>query len=285
LEPKSLVVVCVTLMLIQSASAAAVCSIEQANELLNHRKFSEALEVLDTLARSEPNNGKVYLDRAIALGELHRYDEALGDLEKAKELEPGNWRVFRTSGVINRMIGNFEEALTDLNAAVTIDPKIQELYVQRGYCYLRLGVYRRNLISIANVFDASERFATPSPKSLFEKSLTDYDQAIRMNPKDALARAAQGDCLEKLNRLPDAMASFNKAIQLDRKNLGALLGRASVCCKLEKFQQAVDDCTTIIEEVNPTYPAAYKQRSIALHGLGKHDLAQEDLSKFDSLSK
>ena len=64
-----------------------------------------------------------------------------------------------------------------------------------------------------------------------EAALQDYGAAIAARPSSALARFNRGVLLDRLARLPEAVADFNAALELDpgnadfRHNRGFSLGR------------------------------------------------------------
>jgi tetratricopeptide (TPR) repeat protein len=54
-----------------------------------------------------------------------------------------------------------------------------------------------------------------------EKAIADYDEAIRLDPKQAAAHANRGIAWQKLGRYDIASADWKEAIRLDPKNVNA----------------------------------------------------------------
>ena len=75
----------------------------------------------------------------------------------------------------------------------------------------------------------------------FERALPDYDQAIALDPRNAIAHANRGSVYAMRNRFDLALADFNKALELQPDFLDALRGRGMVHQVEGRHEEAVRD--------------------------------------------
>jgi tetratricopeptide (TPR) repeat protein len=66
-----------------------------------------------------------------------------------------------------------------------------------------------------------------------DEALASYDMAIKHNPTYSMAYNNRGVCLEDLNRFEDAIASYDMAIKHNSNNVNAINNRKLLLEKLE----------------------------------------------------
>jgi tetratricopeptide (TPR) repeat protein len=75
----------------------------------------------------------------------------------------------------------------------------------------------------------------------WEKALSDFEEALRYIPEDALVIASCGVTYRLMGRLQDALANLNHAITLDEKFAWAINNRGVVYAQLGRYQDALAD--------------------------------------------
>lgn len=97
-----------------------------------------------------------------------------------------------------------------------------------------------------------------------EIAITHFTKLIQKNPKDAVPYAHRGKAYSGLKRYPEAMADYEKAIELDPKLPGAYVGRAVVRYTQEDYDGSWEDvhkAESLGGEFWPAFLEALKERS------------------------
>jgi len=120
-------------------------------------------------------------------------------------------------------------------------------------------------------------------RGLYNEALADYQKAVDLSPSYTEAYINRGSLLVKLNRVDLAIADYNHAIALNPAryeayfNLGLLYGRTGFTGR------AIEYFSKVIE-INPGYAEAYKNRGLSYFYAGRYDSALEDFNKAIALS-
>ena len=112
----------------------------------------------------------------------------------------------------------------------------------------------------------------------YKEAIADYDKAIELNPQYALAYNNRGIAKLHLGDSKEAIADYNKAIELDPKYAKAYCNRGIANCDLGNYEKSITDCNKAIE-LNPQDADAYHNRGNAELELGKYKEAIEDYNK------
>jgi len=114
-------------------------------------------------------------------------------------------------------------------------------------------------------------------------AIEDYDEAIRLNPKDADAYFSRGNAYYSLNKKERAIEDYDKAIRLNSQFADAYHNRGTTYCDLGQFERAIEDYDEAIR-LNPKDAIAYNSRSNAYKLQGKKAEAIADFEKFITLT-
>jgi tetratricopeptide (TPR) repeat protein len=115
-------------------------------------------------------------------------------------------------------------------------------------------------------------------KKRLEAAITDYTEAIRLNPNDAYAYFRRGYTYGKLKQDDKAVHDYTKAIQLKPDYADAYHNRGYAYGKLKQYDKAVDDYTKAIQ-LKPDGAGAYFNRGSAYGKLKQYDKAVDDYTK------
>lgn len=83
------------------------------------------------------------------------------------------------------------------------------------------------------------------------EALKDFEQALAIEPNNAVSRNARGLLLEKMGRPDAALADFEAAVQEDKgANVDFLRNRGLCCRALKDYNKAVQDFDRYPDAVN-----------------------------------
>jgi len=112
----------------------------------------------------------------------------------------------------------------------------------------------------------------------FAAALRNCEQAIAVNSGDPEAHNVRGNVLLRLKRYDDAVASFDKVIELKPDYPQPYNSRGNALQALRRFDEAVESYETAIA-LKPDYAAAYSNRGNALQSLERFENAIESYGK------
>lgn len=112
----------------------------------------------------------------------------------------------------------------------------------------------------------------------YEEALLDFDKAVELLPKYAMAYYNRGNLYQKQKKYEQALADFNYAIRYRRNFDKAYNNRGTLYKETNRLDEALVDYDRAIS-LNPDYHMAYNNRG-TVHILQKqYQLAVEDLDK------
>ena len=114
-------------------------------------------------------------------------------------------------------------------------------------------------------------------------AIDDYDEAIRINPKDAVAYFNRGTTYHSLNKKKRAIEDYDQAIRLNPEYADAYHNRGTTYRDLGQFKRAIEDYDQAIH-LNPGDAVAYSNRGNAYKLQDKKAEAIADFEKFITLT-
>ncbi len=239
--------------------------------------YEHALANFDTALVMEPWNRKVHQDRAQTYSRLGDSERAFFDTAEAQHLagpprsltrpssspRPGTLGFDGALGVTplpslaakdqasvsreyseimkaiqkSRESGDYDKAIELCNKALALD----------------LNLVRRSIVTL-------ERGSLLAHKGEYEKAAVDYDEAIKINPRNALAYVFRAGTLDDLGESDDALKDYAEAIRINPREYFAYCYRGASFFRQGEFQNALTDFAKAIE-MNPTRPDAYVCRA------------------------
>lgn len=108
-----------------------------------------------------------------------------------------------------------------------------------------------------------------------------YDEIIRKDPDDWVARTAAGEFLSQQNRYPEAIRYLDQILAKGRVNTFALERRAYYHACQNNWRLALNDYSTLLK-ITPDDRQALKNRSLIYQRMGRMDLARKDLQAIEA---
>jgi len=115
-----------------------------------------------------------------------------------------------------------------------------------------------------------------------ERAISDYSQAIQLAPTEALYYVDRGNAYDDLGKSRRAIEDYDAAIRIDQKDAGTYYNRALAYNKLGQHERAIEDYSHAIQ-LDPNYVQAYENRGWTYQALGKTKQAQTDFDKAKKL--
>lgn len=169
--------------------------------LLQRGELREAVPLMESLLRADPENVDVLYNLGMAHSDMGQLDEAVALLSRTVELDPDNDNALVALGVAHQREGDTDEALAALREAVSLNPA-------NSFAHRNLGA----------VLASSGRFGEAEPY---------LREAVRIAPSDQQAVYGLAATLEKLGdgQLGEADELYQRAISLDPTSQVAELAR------------------------------------------------------------
>jgi tetratricopeptide (TPR) repeat protein len=231
---------------------------------LSLKRQDLAIADLNQVILGAPSDALAYYDRAVAYEVTGRIDAAEADYRKVVSLTPAFAPASAALGRLDSKV-NADLALAELGTAIRLDPKSPALKT-RAILYLSIQQPEHAIpdldLAIAN--DPSDdaawanRGVAKSRTGDLAGATVDCTRAIEIAPTVANL-VNRGNAYANLHRPNEALADFDTALQLEPRNLPALLGRANADYASRRLSASLDDFTRVIG-ADPSNALAYFKR-------------------------
>ena len=214
------------------------------------KRYPVAIAWLDSAIKTVPTNGNYWVNRGIA--RLERGDKAGAgsDYEQALKLDPENSLALHNMAILKSLTGDSDAAEKLLSESIEKNEKLPYPRAERAYQRLQ--------------------------QNDLQGALEDYNEVIRLEPKDDENYLNRGLVKEKMKDHEGALADFVTAIGLNEKNARTWVSRGNMMSKLNQWTEAIEDYTIAIS-IDATHGLAYHNRAIGFQHTGKIKEACEDL--------
>lgn len=190
-------------------------------------------------------------------------------------------------GVLERRI----EACTRLldEDALSVEDLLQIL-MNRGFAYGASGEHGRSVTDFSEAIrlDPSLTFAYfgrgVAYFSLkdFSQAIADYDAVVRLEPGNPYVYAYRGDVYLALDEYDRAVVDYDRSIRLDENNPDAFAGRASAYSGKGEYDRTILDYSKAIR-LDPRSASAYTFRGIAYFLTARYRPAIDDFEQAGKL--
>jgi tetratricopeptide (TPR) repeat protein len=239
------------------------------------------------------NQPQVFLDRAWMYADLKDIDHMVADSTAAIKLAPKNPWTYHTRSWASRVKKNYQQSLVDITEAIRLSP-LASFYRERGMTYLEL----REWDPAISDFDEAIRLDPAEHQALIHlgrayrakgellKSRPFYDTAIRLNPVDSAYYLERGWAELEAKELDLAIADFNAALKLNPEEHRALASLGGIYRGKGDPHRAIAVLSEAIR-LKPEAADAYRERGLCYNLISDWDRAIADfkmLRKLDPAS-
>ena len=175
------------------------------------------------LISSRSHLAEAYGNRAIAHYAKNNTTQSLADLEEAIRINPREPIFFANRGVARISLRQHDLAIKDFDQAIQLNPSYAFAYFQRG----RAHNDQKNWDRAIEDFGHSIRLR-PDSKAYEERgyarlskndlvgALSDYSEAIKLDPLSHIAFNGRGVAYERQGRRSEALEAYRKAVSLNQ---------------------------------------------------------------------
>ena len=117
-----------------------------------------------------------------------------------------------------------------------------------------------------------------SNEGRWEEAVTEYDEAIRLNPRDSLAYYNRAGAYRNLGEYQMAIQDYEQVLGLNPRDALAYDSRADAYLELGEYQLAIQDYDEALN-IFPQLGEAYAGRARSYQYLGKDSKAQQDVER------
>ena len=288
--------------------------LERGNQLWRLRRYPEAIQAFEAAIKQKPKFIHLaYYGKGLALSSSQKRPEAITAFEQAVKSQPDFVPAWLYLSVVYRQSNQLDKALAAIDKAIQLQPNNPNLYNEKSAVLIDLNRYREAAAAINKAIELSPRATFYMNRGVAKSGLgdkqaaiQDYNQAIKINPNDALAYRNRGLDHYKLGDKQAAIQDFNQALKINPNFADAYLTRGVVYYELGDKQKAREDLQRAAQlfmaegntaayqrtrallevfidryslEVNPNDAEDYYSRGINKYELGDKPGAIEDFNQ------
>ena len=208
--------------------------------------FRKAVNAYRGVVRLRPADAQAQVNLGLSLQKVGKDDEAAAALRKGTALDPGNLPAWVVLAKLDARRGRHDQAVVALEAARRLDPTNAETLVQLGHSYSRLGRDDEAQKAFGAAADMGE--ATGAPANL---------------RNDPSPRYNQGVLLARLERYPEALQAYDKALAINPRYFDALLNAGVVEYRNGQSEKAAVRFRAAVK-IRPNVALGWKNLALAL---------------------
>jgi len=199
------------------------------------KRCEEALLDYDEAIRLKPDYAEAYNNKGEAKNTLGRYEGAILDYSAAIRLRPNYATAYHNRGFAKYSLEQYGAAILDFNKALRLKPGYEEAQTSKrlaeeAIAKLATDPPPSTAASAANTPPTNargwfERGIRNLALKRNEEAVTDFTEAIRLDPNYAHAYCNRAEAKMRLGRYEEVMEDFNAALRLKPDYEEALTGK------------------------------------------------------------
>lgn len=236
---------------------------EAAQQAMQKRDFSTALESYNKVIEKDGNNTNALFKRALVYINLGEPEKAIADLDLVIKKKPKYSDAWNLRGLVYSGKPDFEKAIKNYTKAIEFDKKFGAPYLNRAVAYIELQKEDEALKDL----DMAEELWTDNPEVYYNRgniykqrgqyyqAIDDYNRTIQFGVDDADLRYKRGNCYFQLEKYNEAIADYNVAIDFSPNNLHYLNNKIVALERAGRIMEATS-LKNRVEEINRSkYPS------------------------------
>ncbi len=271
----------------QNSRLSAEEHIERAKDFQSKGNTRSSILELKNAVQKDPNNaqarwllGTIYLDMRLG-------SDAEAQLHKAVELgiSPQSARIPMARAQLYQ--GNFQNILDTLPAVDEEEPGLlAQILDLRGNALLGLGKYDEGCSTFERAIQVNANFAPAylgRARCKYKEgqpglALESAKHAATLDPSHLNAWYLQGDLHRTLNQTDEALAAYNRALEIQPEDFDALTFKAMTLLSVQRNKEA-EDVIKRLEKLRPQAPQTHYLNAYLHHLQGKNTEAANLLQK------
>jgi len=254
--------------------------INSAIALYSSGQIQAALDAIETLTKSHPNDPLLYNINGICYKTIGKLDVAVKNFEKALAIKPNYAEVHYNLGVTFHELGQPNAAVRSYEKALAIKPDYANAFNNLGVIFNELNQndaavkrFERALAIKPDFADACNNLGI-SLKNLgqVDAAVKSYEKALSLKPNYAEAHNNLGNALKNLGQLHIALNCYEKAFTIQPNYAEAYNNYGITLKQLNQLVSAIESHEKALA-IKPNYAEAYYNLGNALTGLKRLDEA------------
>jgi tetratricopeptide (TPR) repeat protein len=231
----------------EAAPHPSATDFEEPHRLLQQGKYDEAVAALHDLEKQHPAMRGLAHELGTVYYKKGEYLNAIASLKKAQEENPQDSEAVQLLGLSYYLAGRPAEAIAPLEKVQTWFPSanVDAEYVL-GICYIQTKDYPRARGAFAKMFGVSAESAASylfTARMLLRQDFGSVAEeyarkAVALEPKLPLAHYLLGELNLYHSKIPEAIAEFEKELQLNPGYAAAYYKLADAYSRIQKFDEA-----------------------------------------------
>ena len=178
----------------------------------------------------------------------------------SEEKIPKTSGAFLDRGILFLYQGKFEKAITDFSEAIRLNPNMSAAFHHRGMA-LVASISDGEITSKEgnSVSWTSKEASMDQARQIFIQAISDFSQAIKIDPNDARAYNSMGNVYGTTGNYDKAINYFNQAIKINKNYDSAYIGLGGVYYLMGDYDQAITYITKAIL-LNPNNKTNFQNR-------------------------
>jgi tetratricopeptide (TPR) repeat protein len=207
---------------LKSDSAPAQLGLAQSLEA--QKKYSEAADTLVAYLKLQPGDRGAHVDRAYALMQTNQFDAALAELNLAEAAAAPDANTLKMRAGIYMQQSHWKDAAATLQQAIPLSPADAELYAWFGRSLLELRQFPESAAALNKSLSIDGAAVDPL-RDLVDayylagdcpSALATLDRLSAREPLKPVAWFVRGTCYDKLAQKKEAIAAYQKYLDLDQ---------------------------------------------------------------------
>lgn len=248
--------------------------------LRESKEYEKALKIFYKLLKYRHKDVRILNDIALTYLYLQEYDKSIKVLRKSRRLEPSNPYIDLYNGRVYFCLKIYEKSCDFFDESIKkFEKKIEEKKIKENDRAYSEAIYEKGLSYLK--LDEENKAKKEFEKSLeIFKSATD-SQYEALNYQGLVLRELarlENNKKDRIKKYDEAKASFNQAIELDRKSnsdngqsksSSALSNKGQLLHDLKKYREAIDLFNKAIK-IDPFSVAIRNNKGVTQYSLGNY---------------
>lgn len=196
-----------------------------------------------------PHRPSILCRTACELADEGKYDEAMRCIDAARNIDPDYTDRLGAPAYVYFKQGKVEAALEENERALSISPKSPHLLNNRVFFLMQLDRKAELPPALNELLEVEPthlsslflRGKLHAHNRDFDAAILDFEYAIILHPREPDLLHAMGVCMAYTDRMAEAMAFIDGAINLDPTNPNFYYDRARILMAAEDYDRAALD--------------------------------------------
>jgi tetratricopeptide (TPR) repeat protein len=203
---------------------------------------------------------------------------ASADYGNSQNTLPKTAGAYLDRGILFASRGDYNMAVQEFTEAIKLDNKLSSAYLLRGRAYFATASYVTSVgenfgnvtTTITNGMNVSS-----DKQILYDRSIEDFTQAIRLDPNSAQAYRERGVAYSDRGDQNHAIMDLDQAIRLSPNYILAYNNRGNIYRRRGEYDRAIADYNYAIR-LDPNFARAYMNRGGTYRNKGDYNRAIAD---------